>query len=168
MVQILLLNGRHNRKDFDCGAVELNLWLVRMARQHLKRRLAITYVAASSATSPTILGYYTISLAELRAHEASWRWRQRLPLRIPAFRIGRLAVASHYQRAGLGRLLLADAFTRIERLAAEIGGVGVIVDAKPSALAFYQHYGFEQLADHPTQLFLPLYTITDLRQQEDN
>lgn len=167
MVQILLLNGHHNRKNFDCGTPELNHWLVRMARQQLKRRLAITYIAAVSATSPTILGYYTISLAELRAQEANWRWRKKLPLRIPAFRLGRLAVASSCQRAGLGRLLLADAINRIERLAHEIGGVGLIVDAKPAALTFYQHYGFEQLADHPMQLFLPLYTNTDLTQQAD-
>jgi len=30
------------------------------------------------------------------------------------------------------------------------------VNAKPSAVGFYQQYGFEQMSDHPNNLFLPI------------
>ncbi len=53
-------------------------------------------------------------------------------------------------------------------MAERIGCVGVVVDAKPQAVAFYEHYGFERLdvisgrlSDHPPPLpmFLPLASI---------
>ena len=51
--------------------------------------------------------------------------------------------------------MLFDAITRTTRIANEIGGIGLVVNAKPTAVNFYQHYGFEQMADHPQNLFLP-------------
>ena len=52
--------------------------------------------------------------------------------------------------------MLFDAIDRATRIASEVGGVGLVVDAKPVAVEFYQKYGFEQMADHPQNLFLPL------------
>ncbi len=49
---------------------------------------------------------------------------------VPVARLARLAVDLRQQRLGLGDLLLADALQRCLRLSAEIGMVGVIVDAK--------------------------------------
>jgi ribosomal protein S18 acetylase RimI-like enzyme len=40
------------------------------------------------------------------------------------------------------------------RIAKEVGGVGLVVDAKRSAIGFYKRYGFEPMADHPQNLFL--------------
>jgi predicted GNAT family N-acyltransferase len=42
------------------------------------------------------------------------------------------------------------------RIASEVGGVGLVVNAKASAVDFYKRYGFKQMVDHPFNLFLPL------------
>lgn len=155
MVQILQLSGHHDRNAFDCGTPTLNAWLVTMAAQHRKKGISTTYVASESATSEMIFGFYSVSVSELRANEVPPGWKRKLPNKIPVYRIGRLAVSIAHQKTGLGSLLLANAISRLTRLASEAGGVGVVVDAKPEAVEFYQRYGFEQLADHPQNLFLP-------------
>ena len=50
--------------------------------------------------------------------------------------------------------MLFDAIDRVIRIASEVGGVGLVVDAKPQAVDFYKRYGFETMADHPLHLFL--------------
>jgi predicted GNAT family N-acyltransferase len=85
---------------------------------------------------------------------------QKTPQKVPVFRIGRLAVAKKYQKTGLGGELLANAITKAQRIASEVGGVGIIVDAKPAAVGFYTQYGFEQLTDHPLKLFLRIQPTT--------
>ena len=51
--------------------------------------------------------------------------------------------------------MLFDALERTTRISGEVGGIGLVVNAKHSAVDFYQRYGFEQMADHPQNLFLP-------------
>jgi GNAT superfamily N-acetyltransferase len=69
--------------------------------------------------------------------------------------LGRLAVAREYHRAGLGKFLMADAFTRFMDASAAVGGVGLLVDAKDEEAAqYYLHAGFIRLAPSPMRLFL--------------
>lgn len=156
MVQILLLSGHHDRNAFDCGNSILNGWLATTANQHRKKGISTTYVAVETTGSAAVFGFYSISVAELRSDELPDAWKDKLPQKVPVFRIGRLAVSLAHQRTGLGRLLLANAVSRLTRLASEVGGVGIVVDAKPDAIEFYRREGFEQMADHPLNLFLPL------------
>lgn len=156
MVQILLLSGRHDRNAFDCGNSILNGWLATTASQHRNKGISTTYVAVETTCSSAIFGFYSISVAELRSDEVPDAWKDKLPQKVPVFRIGRLAVSLTCQHTGLGRLLLANAVSRLTRLASEVGGVGIVVDAKPNAVEFYRREGFEQLADHPLNLFLAL------------
>ena len=68
-----------------------------------------------------------------------------------------------YQGQGIGELLLADALQRCLRLAAEIGMIGVIVDAKDeTARQWYARYEFERLPDAPLTLWLPTMAIERL------
>lgn len=156
MVQILLLSGHHDRNAFDCGNSNLNGWLATTANQHRKKGISTTYVAVETTRSSAVFGFYSISVAELRCDEVPDALKDKLPQKIPVFRIGRLAVSVTHQKTGLGRLLLANAVSRLTRLASEVGGVGIVVDAKPNAVEFYRHEGFEQMADHPLNLFLPI------------
>lgn len=150
------LGTLHDRQAFDCGDADLNRWLVQVARQHKDKRVSSTFVAVDPENGSSILGYYAISLAELLNAELPSAHRKRLPLRVPVFRLGRLAVDHRHQGRGLGEFLLFDALDRATRVASEIGGVGLVVNAKPGAVAFYQRYGFEVMADHPLNLFLTL------------
>jgi ribosomal protein S18 acetylase RimI-like enzyme len=82
---------------------------------------------------------------------------------LPVARLARLAVDVRYQRQGLGDLLLADALQRCLRLSAEIGMVGVIVDAKDEqARGWYERYEFERLPDSLLSLWLPTAAIEHL------
>lgn len=152
MVQILPLSGQHDRKTFDCGDEALNQWLAQVASQHKAKGVSSTYVAVDEKAPATILGYYAISVTEIAGDELSPAWNKRLPTKIPAFRIGRLAVASICRGKRLGALLLGDAITRIRRVALDVGGVFILVNAKPDAVGFYHQYGFEPMSDHPLKL----------------
>jgi GNAT superfamily N-acetyltransferase len=153
---VLPLNDGHERKSFDCGNAELNDWFSRMARQHKEKGVSSTFVAVASADEMEVLGFYAISLAELVNAELPAQYRKRLPARIPVFRLGRLATAKAHQGKGIGEFLLFDALARVTRIAGEVGGIGLVVDAKPPAIGFYARYGFERMADHPRNMFLPL------------
>ena len=154
-MDILPLAEHHDRKGFDCGDADLNVWFSQVARQHKVKGISVSFVAVSNAMSAEVLGFYAVSLAELLNPDLPPQYRQRLPARIPVFRLGRLAIAEKQQRQGIGEYLLFDAIDRTKRTAAEVGGVGLLVNAKPAAVGFYQRYGFEQMTDHPQNLFLP-------------
>jgi len=153
---VLPLNDGHDRKGFDCGDVELNDWLSQTARQHKEKGVSSTFVAVADETSAEVLGFYAISLAELVNADLPAQYRKRLPTKVPVFRLGRLATAKRHQGEGIGEHMLFDAIDRVTRIAKEVGGIGLVVNAKQSAVEFYKRYGFELMADHPHNLFLPL------------
>ena len=84
---------------------------------------------------------------------------------LPALRIARLAVDERVHGQGVGAELLKQALIIARKTAAAVGCVGVVVDAKEDAIAFYVRYGFEPMTTlrgslgerpAPTCLFLPL------------
>ncbi len=152
----LPLNSQHDRKSFDCGNDDLNRWFSQVARQHKDRGVSSTFVAVVNDLSTEVLGYYAITVTELVNQELPAQYRKRLPERVPAFRLGRLAVSVQHKGQRIGESLLFDAIDRIIRISKDVGGVGIVVNAKPSAIDFYKQYGFEQMADHPLNLFLPI------------
>jgi len=152
---VLPLNDGHNRKDFDCGDADLNGWLKQTARQHKEKGVSSTFVAVANEANTEMLGFYAISLAELVNADLPAQYGKRLPTKLPVFRLGRLATSLHHRRKGVGEFMLFDAIDRVTRIAIEVGGIGLVVNAKHSAIEFYQRYGFEQMADHPQNLFLP-------------
>lgn len=153
---ILPLHVGHDRKGFDCGDAELDAWFAQVARQHKEKGVSATFVAVADATSTEVLGFYAISLAELVTTDLSPPQRKKLPARVPVFRLGRLATARAHQGKGIGEAMLFDAIDRVTRIAAEVGGIGLVVNAKPSAVDFYHRYGFARMTDHPRNLFLLL------------
>lgn len=151
----LPLDDRHDRKHFDCGDADLNAWLKQTARQHKAKGISSTFVSVADPTSVEILGFYAIGLAELVNAHLPVQYAKRLPAKAPVFRLGRLATASAHQGKGIGEFMLFDAIDRVTRVSGEVGGIGLVVNAKLTAVDFYQRYGFEQMADHPQNLFLP-------------
>lgn len=152
----LPLNSQHDRKGFDCGNDDLNRWFYQVARQHKDRGVSSTFVVVSDSTSEEVLGYYAITVAELMNVDLPEQYRKRLPEKVPVFRLGRLAVSVRHKGQRIGESLLFDVIDRITRISQEVGGVGIVVNAKLSAIDFYKQYGFEQMADHPLNLFLPI------------
>jgi ribosomal protein S18 acetylase RimI-like enzyme len=151
-----------DRAGFDCGSAHLNDYIRKHVSQDLRRGLSRAYVAVES-DSRRILGYYTLSSAQVACHEVPERWRKKAGVYpVPCSRIGRLAVDKLAQGKGLGEELLMHAYHTIEKAAIHIGIKAVIVDAENEAAEkFYLKYGFEFLqAKTPGQekrtLFLAL------------
>jgi GNAT superfamily N-acetyltransferase len=153
----LAIDKSHDRKNFDCGQPDLNLFLAQHARQAHEAGVSKTYVAVHAEDRTRILGFYTLSPAQVELHRipASARPRAgRYP--VGGFRLGRLAVNKSFQAHGLGGQLLISAAVRCIRASAEMGGTAMVIDAKDeAAAAWYGRYGAVPLIDAPLSLLLP-------------
>jgi GNAT superfamily N-acetyltransferase len=148
----------HNRQAFDCGVPALNEYLQRFAEQHRRKGISTAYVLVDTAAPSTILGYYTLSAAEVDADSLTDTDRKRLPrFPVPCFRMGRLACRADRQGEGLGQLLVGCAVDRCVKAREQVAAHALIVDAKDdTAKRFYEHYGFKTLRGAGLTLYLPL------------
>jgi GNAT superfamily N-acetyltransferase len=154
----------HDRETFDCGSPELNDYLRRHARQNHEGGGSKTFVAVSAAAPATILGYYSISPASIAFTKVPATLTKGLGrYEVAVFRLARLAVALSVQGQGLGGELLLAAGARALAVAAEVGGVALVIDAKDQKVGrWYQRFGAMPLLDNnPLNLILPLKTIAD-------
>lgn len=157
MLTILSLSGVHDRKAFACGKPALDEWLRQMARQHQQRDISQTFVAVDAAKPRTILGFYALSACDVVTEELPVKLAAKLPRRVPAIRLGRLAVDVSVRGQGLGELLLMDAIRRSCGVKENVGVFALFVDAKDDeAAAFYGRYGFTALPVASGTMVLPL------------
>jgi GNAT superfamily N-acetyltransferase len=158
----------HNRKAFDCGEPDLNDYLVRYARQNHTSGGAKTFVAVPLDDPTRILGYYSLSPASLAYARTPELLRRGLGrYEVPVFRLGRLAIDRTAQGQGLGGQLLVAAGRRCLAVAAQVGGVALLIDAiSERAARWYTSYGAVPLQDAPLSLVLPLTVIEKLLVQE--
>ena len=156
----LLDKSRHQRHPFACGVAALDEYLHRYAAQQSEKGLATVRVLVDSAAPQTILGYYSLSAAQIVTTQLDAHIQRQLPrYPVPCFRMGRLAVNQLHQKQGLGKILLACAVQRCLLARNNVAAWALIVDAKDAAAsAFYQHYGFFSCANTPLTLYLPLGT----------
>lgn len=157
------LDRSHDRSSFSCGVVELDEYLKRYARQNHETGGAKCFVAASSVQPSRILGFYTISPASLDYSRTPAIAKRRLGrYDVPVFRSGRLAVDGTAQGEGLGGTLLFKAAQRCMRVAQEVGGVALLIDAKDARTAvWYKGFGALPLLDAPLSLILPFAVVAD-------
>ena len=148
----------HDRMAFCCGVPELGDYLHRFAAQQRRKGISAIYVLVDTEKPRQILGYYTLSAAQMDVAELSEADTKRLPrYPVPCFRMGRLACRTDLRGKGLGKLLLACAVDRCLQARKQIAAYAMIVDAKtPDAKAFYRQYGFTSCVDAPAALYLPL------------
>lgn len=155
---VLLAPKRHDRARFACGESKLDVYLQKQAAQHHRDGIATTHVLVDDADPTSILGYYTLSAAQLLLTDLHEADRRRLPgYPVPAVRMGRLAVASNEQGKGYGEVLLANAVQRCLGLRAQLGIRVLLVDAlHDKAAGFYLVYGFQPVANQAQTLYLVL------------
>ncbi len=157
------LAKEHHRATFDCGDAELNVYLQRYARQNHESGGAKCFVAVAAAASTRILGFYTLSPASIDYARTPALVKKGLAhYDVPMFRLGRLAVDRAIQGRGLGAALLLRAGERCIRVAREVGGVALLIDAKnEKVVQWYGSFGAVALLDAPLSLVLPLSVIAD-------
>ena len=160
MPRIELLSRRHDREGFDCGNADLNDYLRHTARQHTDKGLSRTEVLVDDETPDNVLGYVTLSLAEVITDTLPLRYAKKYPAKAHGVKLARLAVTRSRQRQGLGALMMVHAMRRALQVADSAGIIGFFVDAKDAAASrFYRRFGFIPLPDDPQKLFLPLATL---------
>lgn len=160
MLRIELLDRRHRREDFDYGNPELNDYLRHTARQHTDKGLSRTEVLVEDEAPDTILGYVTMSLAEIVTDGLPPRYAKKYPAKAHGAKLARLAVSRSRQRRGLGALMMVHAMRRALQVADSAGIIGLFVDAKDEAASrYYRRFGFLPVPDDPHKLFMPLATL---------
>jgi predicted GNAT family N-acyltransferase len=152
--------GKHQRKTFDCGVTELNLYLQQFANQDQKRGLTRIYVLAEQQQ---IIGYYSLCAHSVPTDQLSDNAKLGRYSEAPFLLLGRLAVNQHYQGQGYGDALIFHAFSITAEAAEKIGVLGMIVDAKDEkAACFYQKFGFKPLSGSKNRLMLPFSAMKTL------
>ncbi|WP_312328739.1 GNAT family N-acetyltransferase [Stenotrophomonas sp.] len=149
---------RHKRERFTCGEPTLDGYLQQQAAQHHRDGISTTHVLVDDADPTCILGYYSLSAAQLLVTDLQEADRKRLPsYPVPAIRMGRLAVSANEQGKGHGDYLLAHAVARCLGLREQLGVRVLLVDAlHERAALFYRAYGFREATANAHTLYLPL------------
>jgi predicted GNAT family N-acyltransferase len=152
------LAKKHDRKCFDCGIESLNRYLIQLSGQYERRHMSRTYVA-TKPPSTEVIGYYSISSAQVDYSQVSLKQFPRHPKEIPlpCALIGRLAVDRAYQKRGLGQFLLLHALRNVNIISDKIAITAVLIHAiDENAKRFYEQYGFLQLEESNSECDLVL------------
>lgn len=148
--------NQHDRQASSSGVRELDEYLQRFAVQQSRKGIAVVRVLVDTDASNIILGYYSLSAAQIDVTQLDQHTRQKLPrYPLPCFRMGRLAVHSAHHGRGLGHLLIGCAVERCLKARQHVAAYALVVDAKDEkAKGFYEHYGFIACCDNPMTLYL--------------
>lgn len=143
-MEVRRLSPKDDRAPFRSGNDDLDRFLHRFAGQNqFRHHIGVTYVAVEGQR---ILGFVTVAPAHLEVDAMPAVERKKLPTYpLPILRLARLGVDASVQGQGLGKVLLRFALQLALTMADEVGCAGVVVDAKPEAVAFYERYGFRAL-----------------------
>lgn len=156
------LDKTHNRAGFTCGMAALDDFLRQRARRQTPDHGA-TFILTAEANPTEVLGFYTLASHSVDVDQMSPGNKKAFPYpQVSVTLLGRLALATKAQGAGLGGQLLMDALWRGLNARKEIGAWGVVVDPKDvKAAVFYEHYGFVPFGD-ADRMLLPYATIEKL------
>jgi GNAT superfamily N-acetyltransferase len=148
----------HDRASFRSGEQLLDEFLRKYAAQQSARGVASVFVLVDDVQPSKILGFYTLSAAQVDVTHLSPAEQKKLPrYPVPCFRLGRLARDLGCRGTGIGEILIGLAVERCRKATFSIGAYALLVDAKtPAAKLFYEHYGFIPCGDSPMVLYLPI------------
>ena len=153
------LSREHDLTQFNCGNATLNSWLAKYAWTNHQADSARTYVTLKRNV---VVGYYSLTTGSVHKHESPARITKGLANHpVGVVLLARLAVDNRQQGKGLGKALLFDALSRIEKAADIVAVRAVMVHAiDEAARNFYRHFEFEPSPVDPFQLLL---LLKDLR-----
>ena len=150
-----------DRSLFDCGRDSLNMWFRRHAWSNQVNGASRINVITDAA-SGRIIGYVTLSAAQIeRAFLPKPQQRNR-PDPVPVTLLGQLAIDKNYQGQGHAASLLQFALRTALRAAESIGSAGVITHPLDDTVRqFYARWGFQDLPFDPRRAMIV--RMVDLR-----
>ena len=147
----------HDRKSFDCGAEELNLFLQQFAARHRAAGISMTMVLPAEENEADICAYYTLSHTEIKRQTLPEPVAKKLPYYpVPVILVAQLAVNRKVQGQGLGKITLVRALQHASEINEHLPSYAVVADALDNQVqGFYEQFGFTALdADGPRQTSL--------------
>ena len=165
---VLLDLQQQDVKQFDCGKLDMNVFLSRYADKNRKLGLSATWVLTaqteSDAKKSLIAAYYTLASSTVSREQIPTD--KKLPAYpVPIVLLARLAVNRCFQKQGLGEKTLISALRQSVNLTNKgLPALGVVLDVlDKDALNFYQQFEvFQELTDNPMRLFIPMSIIKTL------
>lgn len=138
-----LISAAHDVRNFDCGQVALNEFLIKYALANTSAGITRTYVTTPVGQA-TVVGYFSVAAGSVQREAVPERIAKGTPRHpIPIALLARLAVDRNYQGRKLGQGLLKHALLKILEAGRVIGIRAVLVQAKDErAAAFYARFGF--------------------------
>jgi GNAT superfamily N-acetyltransferase len=135
-----------------------------------KSSIGVTYVAVEEIAPRTVIGYFTLAMASVPRDALPRRAVRGLPpYDLAMLLLARLAVDRRFRGRGLGHALLAEALRIAVGVSEQAGCRCVIVDAYPSAVAWYERYGFRPIAGgkgNSVRMYLDIRVVKAAQQQE--
>ena len=140
-MEVRALQESDDRTQFRSGDEDLDRFLHKYAGQNqFRHHIGTTYVALEKGR---IVGYATVSPGHLEVEDLPLAPRAKFPrYPLPILRLARLAVDQSMRGRALGKRLLRFILHLSLRMAADFGFTGVVVDANPDAVPFYEQFGF--------------------------
>jgi GNAT superfamily N-acetyltransferase len=142
------------RDHFDCGRDSLNMWFRRHAWHNHVSGISRTSVICDAGTG-LIVGYVTLSAAQIEREFLAKAHRRNKPDPVPATLLGQLAIHRTHQGQGHARSLLLFALTAALRASREVGSFGVLTHPLDEQVRqFYRRWGFEDVPFDPEQAMI--------------
>ena len=163
-LEVRPLDKDHDRAAFSCGDQELDDYLRTMASQNVRRDMAIAWVMSEPAGSE-IIGYYTLTNRDIVSGPIPEDVATKLKVspkttHVPGILLGRFAIATKFQKQGLGGDMCMDALHRSYIISQTSAAFGVIVHPSDDKAAdFWTKMDFTYLkkdANGHDAFFMPM------------
>jgi GNAT superfamily N-acetyltransferase len=143
------LSEDDERLHFDCGRDSLNAWFRRHAWHN--HAAGLSRVSVICAGNGLIVGYVTLSAAQIEREFLAESQQRNKPDPLPATLLGQLGIDKAYQRQGHARSLLLFALTTALRASREVGSFGVLTHPLDEQVRqFCRRWGFQDVPFDPS------------------
>ena len=138
-----------DRGSFDCGRESMNIWFRRHGWGNHAAGVSRVNVICD-VVSGQIVGYVTLSAAQIERASLARANQRNKPDPIPATLLGQLAVHKDFQGGGYAASLLLFALRTAFRASRDIASWGVLTHPIDEAVRrFYARHGFQDLPYDP-------------------